>query len=244
MIPDLSKILFLDIETAPLTATLSEMDGSLADLWQEKVEAMKKRVPERYPEDCTGESKFQEAGIFAEFGRVVCISVGFIYSLEGVRHLKVKSFYGEDEKAILTDFASLLNHEKYKDPETHLCGHNAKEFDFPFIARRMIVQNVPLPGILNVAGKKPWETRFLDTMDMWKFGDYKHYTSLPLLCSVLGIPTSKDDIDGSQVAAVFYEARDMDRIARYCEKDVSATVNVYLRLIGERPLGADGVEHA
>lgn len=231
--PELSKILFLDIETAPLTANLSEMDSSLVSLWEEKVVMMKQRVPERYSEDCSGESKFQEAGLFAEFGRVVCISVGFLYEMDGVRYLKEKSFYGTDEKCILEEFAALLN-KSYNAPDTFLCGHNVKEFDIPFIARRMIVHGIPLPRILNVAGRKPWELRFLDTMDLWKFGDYKHYTSLKLLCTVLGVPSPKDDIDGSQVASLFYEENDLERIARYCEKDVLATVQVYLRLIGEQ----------
>lgn len=228
----LSNILFLDIETVPLTATLSEMDPMLAQLWEEKVVSMRQRLPERYPADCTGESKFQEAGIFAEFGRVVCVSVGYIYESEGERHFRGKSFCGEDEKVLLTDFADLLNNY-YNSSHDYLCGHNVKEFDLPFIARRMIVHGIPLPNVLNVMGKKPWEVRFLDTMEMWKFGDFKHYTSLKLLCSVLGIPSPKDDIDGSQVARVYYEERDLPRIVHYCEKDVFATANLYLRMVGE-----------
>lgn len=232
--PELRKILFVDIETAPLTATLSEMDVNLAHLWEEKVVQMRQRVPERYPEDCTGESKFQEAGIFAEFGRIVCISVGYLYEMEGVRFIKEKSFYGEDEKLILESFSELLS-KSYNTSDHYLCGHNSREFDLPFIARRMIVNGVAIPEILQVFGKKPWMVRFLDTMDMWKFGDYKHYTSLDLLCNVLGVPTSKGDMDGSQVAKVFYKERDIERIVRYCEKDVLATAQVYLRLIGESP---------
>lgn len=230
--PDLKNILFLDIETAPMTATLSELDPALAHLWEEKVEQMRRRVPERYTEDSTAESMYHEAGIFAEFGRVVCISVGFAYEEEGTLLFREKSFYGEDERQLLLDFADLLNHT-YQTPSHYLCGHNAKEFDFPFIARRMLIHGIQLPEILNVAGRKPWEVRLLDTMDMWKFGDYKHYTSLKLLCAVFNIPTPKDDIDGSQVAGVFYEEKNVRRIATYCEKDVFATAQVYLRMTGE-----------
>lgn len=235
---DLQRILFLDIETAPLTATYDEMDATLAHLWDEKTEQMKRRAPERYDEECSGESMFHEAGIFAEFGRIVCISVGFIH--KGT-HLKEKSFYGTDEKRLLCEFADLLNGH-YSDYGAYLCGHNAKEFDLPFIARRMLVHGIPLPEILNVAGKKPWECRFLDTMDLWKFGDYKHFTSLKLLCAIFGIPTPKDDIDGSQVASVFYDEKDYDRIAKYCEKDVLATAQVYLRMNGMETIKEENVE--
>lgn len=234
---DINKILFLDVETAPLKATYSELDPNLAQLWDEKTELMRKRAPERYGEECTGESMFHEAGIFAEFGRIVCISVGLIRG----PHLREKSFYGEDEKRLLTDFAALLNNY-YSDYSSYLCGHNSKEFDIPFIARRMLVHGIPLPDILNVAGKKPWECRFIDTMDLWKFGDYKHFTSLKLLCAVFGIPTPKDDIDGSQVAGVFYNDKDYDRIAKYCEKDVLATVQVYLRMNGLETIKEENVE--
>lgn len=241
--PELNKILFFDIETAPQTATLAELDPILAHLWEDKVEQMKQRVPERYSADCTGESKFQEAGIFAEFGRVVCISVGYVRETDGVRHFKEKSFYGEDEKQILLDFASLLD-KAYASPSHFLCGHNSKEFDLPFVARRMLIHGIKLPDVLNVAGKKPWEVRSLDTMEMWKFGDYKHFTSLKLLCAVFGIPTPKDDIDGSQVASVFYDEKDAKRIAVYCEKDVLATAQVYLRMVGETVIAPENVERS
>jgi len=238
----LEKILFLDIETAPQTESYSTMNETLAHLWEEKIEQMKNRLPERYPEECTAESKYQEAGIFAEFGRIVCISVGYIYYKDNQKHLREKSFYGTDEHQILIDFANLLN-KAYADRYSYLCGHNSKEFDFPFIARRMLIHRIPLPEILNIANKKPWECQFLDTMDLWKFGDYKHYTSLKLLCAVFNIPTPKDDIDGSEVAGVFYEEKDYDRIAIYCEKDVLATVQVYLCMNGSEPIDAKNVEH-
>lgn len=241
--PELKNILFLDIETAPATAAFSEMNSELARLWAEKVEQMKRRVPERYTDDSTAESMFRESGIFAEFGRIVCVSVGFVFEAEGELHLKEKSFYGEDERQLLVEFASLLN-KSYSSPCHYLCGHNAKEFDFPYIARRMVIHGIPVPEILSVSGKKPWEMRFLDTMDMWRFGDYKHYTSLKLLCAVLGVPTPKDDIDGSEVGHVFYEEKNLERIAVYCEKDVLATLQVYLRMTGRKMILQNNVERS
>jgi DNA polymerase elongation subunit (family B) len=227
----LEKILFLDIETAPLTAELEDMPEELAHLWSEKVELLKKRIPERYTSESTAASHFQEAGIFAEFGRVVCISVGYIHKEGAVPCFRVKSFYGEDERQILIDFSELLN-RFCSDQHSNICGHNVKEFDIPYIARRLLINGLPLPAILNIAGKKPWESKFIDTMDLWKFGDIKHYTSLKLLCTVLNISTSKDDIDGSQIAEVFYREKNLERIRTYCQKDVVATMQIFMRLSG------------
>jgi DNA polymerase elongation subunit (family B) len=238
----LEKILFLDIETAPQKSSLDEMPEELAALWEEKVELLKKRIPERYLPESTAESHFQEAGIFAEFGRIVCISVGYIYYKNGELYFRVKSFYGESEKQLLHDFSELI-HRFCIDQHNNLCGHNIKEFDIPYIARRMLICGLALPDILNVAGKKPWECKFLDTMEMWKFGDYKHFTSLKLLCSVFNIPTPKDDIDGSQIARVFYEEKNPERIAVYCEKDVIATMQVFLRLSGMPLIKEENIEH-
>lgn len=235
------KILFLDIETAPQTGSLNEMPEELACLWEEKVELLKKRIPERYPSECTAESRFQEAGIFAEFGRIVCISVGYIYYKNGASFFRVKSFYGEDEKQLLIDFSELIR-RFCTDSTTNLCGHNIKEFDIPYMARRILIHGLSLPEILNVAGKKPWECKFLDTLEMWKFGDFKHYTSLKLLCAVFGIPTPKDDIDGSQIATVFYDEKNPERIASYCEKDVIATMQVFMKISGLQPIKEENIE--
>ena len=180
-------------------------------------------------EDDTPASVYGRAGIYAEFGKIVCISVGFINERGTGRELRVKSFAGEDEKALLTDFAKLLN-SHFDLPDNLLCGHNGKEFDFPYIARRMIINGISIPKILDLTGKKPWEVAHLDTMQMWKFGDYKNFTSLKLLAHVFGIPSPKDDIDGSQVGAVYWEENDIDRIVTYCEKDVVTLVQVYLAL--------------
>ena len=238
----LEKILFIDVETAPQVGSFEEMPEELAHLWAEKVEQLKKRIPERYTAENAAEANFQEAGIFAEFGRIVCISVGYIYNKGAERCFRVKSFCGEDEKQILTEFSALVR-RFCTDGESNVCGHNIKEFDVPYISRRMLILGLPLPDILNVMGKKPWECKFLDTLEMWKFGDFKHYTSLKLLCAVFGVPTSKDDIDGSQIAEVFYREKNITRISTYCEKDVVATMQVFMRMSGLPVIKDENIEH-
>ncbi len=225
------KILFLDIETVPQTPSVTDLPEALQHLWSEKFETQKRRMPDRYSEDIDAAAAFsREGGIYAEFGRIVCISVGMLYNKNGESRFRLKSFSGDDEKALLNDFATLLN--KTMSPEHNLCGHNIKEFDIPYIARRMLINGIALPDVLNVAAKKPWEVRFLDTLELWRFGDYKNYTSLKLLTAVFGIPTPKDDIDGSQVAEVYYQEKNLQRIAIYCEKDVLATAQLYHRFCG------------
>ncbi|MGM0376040.1 MAG: 3'-5' exonuclease [Bacteroidota bacterium] len=227
------KVMYIDIETVPEHSSFEDLDEKMKELWEHK--SAKTTREEISPADDYG-----RAGIYAEFGKIVCISAGVIKPEEGERTLRVKSFYGDDEKKLLTEFAAALKNFT-SNPGTNICGHNVKEFDFPYIARRMIVNNLSLPPVLDVAGKKPWEVNFIDTLDLWKFGDYKHYTSLSLLTHILGIPTPKDDIDGSQVASVFYEENDVERIARYCEKDVLATSQLFLRLKGEPLLNPEKV---
>ena len=236
------KILFIDIETVPQTETLDRMPQELIHLWDEKTTQMKKRVPERYPPETTAESNFHEAGIFAEFGRIVCISAGYLYAKDAEWHFRVKSFCNEDEKQLLIDFAGLLM-RFCNEPDSNICGHNVKEFDIPYIARRMLILGIQLPTILNIQGKKPWECKCLDTLEMWKFGDYKHYTSLKLLCAVFGVPTPKDDIDGSQIYQVYYQEKNIKRIALYCEKDVVATMQVFMRMSGLPGIKEENVEH-
>jgi DNA polymerase elongation subunit (family B) len=229
-------ILFVDIETVPQCADFKEVPDPIKELWDKKSTYFRK-------EDQSAEDVYQRAGIYAEFGKVVCISAGFIFMKDGKRSFRVKSFAGDDEKIVLLDFAKMLS-AFGRDDRKNICGHNAKEFDFPYIARRMLIHGIPLPDLLDVAGKKPWEVKFLDTMDLWKFGDYKHYTSLNLLTTIFNIPSPKDDIDGSQVVHVFYEEKDVARIARYCEKDVLATAQLFLRLKGEPLLEEDVLIHA
>lgn len=228
----LTKILFLDIETVPQKAVYDEIPDDLVHLWEEKFRTIQKRMPEKYDDKTTPAEAFENsAGIYAEFGKIICISVGYIY-FKGIEvHFRTKSFAGDDESELLQQFANLL--VKFCSTKDHtICGHNIKEFDIPYICRRMLINGIPLPQILNISGKKPWENNFIDTLELWKFGDYKNYTSLKLLTAVFGIPTPKDDIDGSQVASVYYRDKDIQRIATYCQKDVVATAQVYLRLQG------------
>jgi len=231
---NLEHILFLDIETVPETASFSELDTDKQALWEKKSQYQRK-------EDYTAEEFYDRAGIWAEFGKIVCISVGY-FNIEGdVRTFRVTSFFG-DEVKILKDFKNLVI-AHFSQAKHLLCAHNGKEFDFPYIARRMIINNITLPYKLNLFGKKPWEVPHLDTLELWKFGDYKTYTSLKLLTNVLGIPSPKDDIDGSEVFDTYYKDQDLDRIVRYCEKDTIAVAQVLLRLRGDVLLHESEIKH-
>ena len=231
---NLNNILFLDIETVPQQEHYNDLDDEMKELWQHKTQYQRK-------EDYTPEDFYERAGIWAEFGKIVCLSVGYFVNKGDIRNFRVTSFFGE-EKKILKDFASLLNNH-FNLTQHVLCGHNAKEFDIPFIARRMIINQMAIPNKLNLFGKKPWEISHLDTLELWKFGDYKHFTSLKLLTKILDIPSSKGDIDGSQVAKVYYVDKDIDRIVTYCEKDVIAVAQIFLRLRREDLLVEDEITH-
>ena len=224
---DLSKVLFLDIETVPAVALWEDLDERTRQLFTEKTRYEQERR-EQTAEQVYGE----RAGILAEFGKVICIGVGSLRKDGGSLALRATTFNGDNEKDLLLRFCDLLN-KHYNTDDHWLCGHNGKEFDFPWIARRSIVHGIRLPRILDIAGMKPWEVGHLDTMQLWKFGDHKHYTSLALLTHILGIPTPKDDMSGADVARVYYEEKDLSRIARYCMKDVVATVQLFLRLRGD-----------
>ena len=237
------KILFLDIETVSQTRDYHELPQRLVHLWEEKAISLQQRIPDSYTKEMDAQSIFAKgAAIFAEFGKIICISVGFIYPKENEDHFRVKSFYGHDEKTILLEFVTMLsNFGNISD--INVCGHNIKEFDIPYICRRLLINNLPLPEILNIGAKKPWEVPLLDTLEMWKFGDYKHYTSLNLLTALFDIPTPKDDINGSQVTGVYYEENDVKRISVYCEKDVIATTQLFLRLNQMRMIQSHNIEH-
>ncbi len=218
---NLEDILFLDIETIPEHKDFDALDDEKKELWEQKSQYQRK-------DEISTEEFYERAGIWAEFGRIICISVGY-FNLKGdKREFRVTTFHGE-EKKLLEDFKNLLN-SHFGHPKKLLCGHNAKEFDFPYIARRMLIHGISLPHKLNLFGKKPWEVPHLDTMELWKFGDYKHFTSLKLMANVLGIPSPKQDIDGSMVRDVYYNENDLDRIITYCELDVVTTAQVFLRL--------------
>lgn len=223
----IQNILFLDIETVPQYPSFESVPDEWKELWSAKAAALL-----RNREDETVESIYERAGIYAEFGKIVCISCGVVQGSENNRKLAIKSFAGQDERMILSSFCDMLT--KWSATETkYLCAHNGKEFDFPYICRRLIINRLPIPVVLNIAGKKPWEVTHLDTMEFWKFGDFKNYTSLNLLAHVLDVPTPKDDIDGSMVARVYYEEDNIERIVTYCQKDVVTIAQIFLRMIGE-----------
>lgn len=230
---DPSRILFLDIETVPMARGFSEVDERTAKLFADKTRWEQERNGKSAEELWT-----ERGGIFAEFGRIICIGLGSLHKDGDRLKLRVTSFHGDDEYHVLNSFCDLLNRH-YNTDDHWLCGHNGREFDFPWIARRCIVNRIHLPRLLDIGGLKPWEVGHLDTMNLWSFGDRKNFTSLALLTHILGIPTPKDDINGADVARVYYEDKDLARIAAYCRKDVVATTQLYLRLTG-RPLILEG----
>ena len=235
---NIEDVLFLDIETVPQYPDFFEVPEKFQKLWELKSAFF--RNEEQEPADV-----YERAGIYAEFGRIICISAGFVTQKGGERIFRVKSFYDEDEMRLLSDFNNML--DKFTSHTSRcICAHNGQEFDYPYIARRTLIRGLRLPRILNIAGMKPWDVKdkLLDTLQLWKFGDYKNYTSLSLLCATFNIPTPKDDIDGSQVAGVYYEENDLDRIIRYCEKDTLAVANLLLRYKGEDIILMDQMEIA
>jgi uncharacterized protein YprB with RNaseH-like and TPR domain len=213
------NILFLDVETVPVVYDYKKLPKNMRELWDSRFRFQKTDSPEGH---------YKKAGVFAEFAKVICISVGYVKD----KTFRVKSFYGHDEKELLENFAALLN--KHFNRKDHLlCAHNGKEFDFPFLCRRMLINGLKLPKSLNLSGKKPWEIPHLDTLELWKFGDYKNYTSLNLLAAIFNVPTPKDDIDGSDVARVYWEEKNLQRIVIYCQKDVLTVAQLLLRFKGE-----------
>ncbi len=223
----------MDIETVPQQQHFSDLDETAQQLWEQKTQYQRK-------DEFTAEEFYERAGIWAEFGKIVCISVGYFIHKGENRNFRVTSFYGEEIK-ILREFKQLLK-DHFSQVKHLLCAHNGKEFDFPYIARRMVINGINLPYKLDLFGKKPWEVPHLDTMELWKFGDYKHYTSLKLLAYVLGIPSPKEDMDGSMVKDVFYKENDLDRIVTYCELDVVTTAQVFLRLRNEELLADEEIK--
>lgn len=220
----LEYILFLDIETVPEVEHFSDLSSEKQDLWAQKSQYQRK-------DDFSPEEYYHRAGIWAEFGKIICISLGYFAPEETSRSFRITTISGKED-SILKQFKSLLE-THFNHPKHLLCAHNGKEFDFPYIARRMLIHNIKLPSKLNLFGKKPWEVPHLDTLELWKFGDYKHYTSLKLMTNVLDIPSPKDDIDGSEIFSVYYNDNDIHRIIDYCQKDTLAVAQILLRLRGE-----------
>ncbi|MEI6764813.1 MAG: 3'-5' exonuclease [Bacteroidota bacterium] len=224
------NILFIDIETVPLSPSFSMLPATYQKLWEKK-SALLKHVEGESPE-----TLYERAGIYAEFGKVICVSTAWLHN--GI--ITCRSFYGDNELTLLAAFNSFLK-EFFGKREQILCAHNGKEFDFPYLSRRMLINGIELPAGLDIAGKKPWEVNLLDTMELWKFGDYKSYTSLALLTAVFNIPSPKDDIDGSDVGRVYWQEHDIDRIARYCEKDAVAVVQLFLKYQGRNIIPAESI---
>jgi hypothetical protein len=225
MAQEFKDILFLDIETVAMTEGHHQLSERFKTQWARKASFLKRQ------ENQTDEDLFHErAGIYAEFGRIIVIAIGkYVDNGNGTTGLKTKYFAHDDEKALLLEFKAML--EKV-DLHTKLCAHNGKEFDFPFLSRRMLVNGIPLPSLLNLSGKKSWEIPHLDTMEMWKFGDYKHYTSLDLLLALFNIPSSKGLMDGSKVNEVYYHEKNLKKIAEYCVNDVVAIAQLFLKMKG------------
>ena len=232
----LHTILFLDIETVSQYAVFEEVPDEWKELWRHKAESLNRDKQPVSPEEIYG-----RAAIYAEFGKIICISCGIISGSGAGKKISLKSFAGDDEKTLLTQFSDLLR-KWGSDHQKYLCAHNGKEFDFPYLCRRMIIHGMQIPAVLNLSGKKPWEVQHIDTMELWKFGEYKSFISLNLLAHTLGIPTPKDDINGSQVGEVYWSQRDLPRIATYCQKDVITVAQVYLRMHGEPLIEPENIE--
>jgi 3'-5' exonuclease len=232
----LQNILFLDIETVPQYTDYNSLPKDWKELWDTKASSLLK-----YHEEETLETIYHRAGIYAEFGKVICISCGFIQGNSADKKIVLKSFYGDNEKILLIEFSDMLKKWSVGDTK-FLCAHNGKEFDFPYLCRRLVINNLPIPASLNISGKKPWEVNHLDTLELWKFGDFKSFTSLNLLAHTLGIPTPKDDIDGSKVWSVYWNDKDIKRIVTYCQKDVVTVAQIFLKMQGEQMIKQENIE--
>lgn len=224
MIPDFRDILFIDIETVAATPDYNSLSERLKIQWSRKAGFIKREGK------ISDEDLYHErAGIYAEFGKIICIAVGkFCDHESGELGLRTKIYSGHDEKALLLEFKAML--DKLDSSTLRFCAHNGKEFDYPYLCRRILINSISLPAALNISGKKSWEVQHLDTMELWKFGDYKHYTSLDLLATIFDIPSSKTDIDGSQVNYVYHHHNDLEKISNYCRRDVVVLAQLFLKL--------------
>jgi hypothetical protein len=225
-------LLFIDIETVPQFSAFEQLSDAMKALWTDKHSFLR-------TENETAEVGYlKRAGVYAEFAKIVCISLGYFHfdRQSRKRTFRLKSFYNDDEQVLLNEFLQLIN-AHFNDPETYnFCGHNIREFDIPFICRRMLVHRMMFPHMLDVSGRRPWENSYVDTLQLWKFGDYKHYTSLKLLTEILGIPTPKDLMDGKDVSRVYWQEKGLAQIAEYCQKDVVTVARLLLRFKGDPEL--------
>ena len=231
-----SNILFLDIETVSQQSSYEQLPDGWKHLWNRKAELLLRNKEQETPGSIYG-----RAAIYAEFGKIICVSCGVLQGSAAERKIILKSFSGDDERQLLLAFTDMLNNWNIAGPK-YLCAHNGKEFDFPYLCRRMVVCNIGIPALLHLSGKKPWEVNHLDTMELWKFGDFKNYTSLNLLAFTLGVPTPKDDIDGSMVGETYWKQKDLSRIVTYCQKDVITVVQIYLRMQGDPLIKEENIE--
>lgn len=234
----LNNIFFIDIETVPVVPDFNLLTPGLQEGWVKKSKFLRGNLGE-IPEPST--AFIEKSGVYSEFAKVVCIGFGSLnHSIDGWK-IRLKSIVNEDEKELLKDFCEVVSRFTAYHSDIRFCGHNIKEFDIPFICRRMLINGLGLPACLQLSGKKPWEISHLDTLELWRFGDYKHYTSLALLAEVLGIPSPKDDIDGSMVGEVFWKDKDLARIGEYCLKDVLTSAKVFLKLKGHNEIDIEPV---
>ena len=232
----LTDLLLLDIETVPQQEDFSSLSPEWQTLFWDK-------ISKTVPENTTAEDSYKKrGGILAEFGKLVCISTAFFQENDNKELcLKMKSISDDDEVALLRSFTALSDKMYKYNKNFQFAGHNIKEFDIPYICRRLMINQLPLPEYLQLNDKKPWETKMFDTMNWWKFGDNKNYISLHLLASVLGIPTSKTDIDGSMVQDVYYKEKNLQRIVDYCQRDVVVTANIILRFMNHPVLSEEKI---
>ena len=219
----LENILLIDIETVPQQPDFELLSHEWQQLWEEKTQRL-------LPENTSAAAFYeQRAGVMAEFAKIICVSMGYFIKQGEQLQLRIKSFYGDDEKKLLQELVSTLNQSEAKNNRWSFAGHNIKEFDIPFMCRRLLINGLHIPAYLDFQNMKPWETNTIDTFQYWRFGDYKNYTSLKLLAAALGVPSPKDDIDGSMVADVYWKEKNIERIVTYCQKDVLTVANIILK---------------
>lgn len=235
----IADVLFLDIETVPKLSDFENLDTYEKELWQEK------KGKNKTEEETAADYYFNNAGIFAEFGKIICISVGWIKE-EGIfSTFELQSFYGDNEQVLLQEFTAFLKQRVATTRNLSLSGHNIREFDVPYICRRLIMNNLKLPEYFeNLQTKKPWEAGLLDSMDWWKFGDYKNYISLKLLAFCLEIPSPKDDISGKDVGKVYWQEKGLERIKTYCQKDVLTVAQILLKLKGLSLISESNIKYS
>lgn len=223
MIPPLENLFVLDIETVSIFPEWQLLDETWKELWAKKID-------KQLPEGDNPETFYpKRAAILAEFGKVICISAGYFREENGHYSFRIKSYAGHDEADLLRRFIQDAGQWQSKKKAASFAGHNIREFDIPYLCRRLVINQMPIPDWLNFQAMKPWETNLVDTMQLWRFGDFKNYTSLNLLAACLGIPSPKGDIDGSKVGEVYWVENDLPRIVEYCQRDVVTVAQVLLR---------------